>query len=133
VAQGYGSTVLASREIAWPRESYGLATLATCGTSARADAFAARDRRMRDILDRAAARGDDPCRRGHTPAHRPGARAGRPLLPHPRRPIPDDVLTGIVDNILPATHRGQLTIRLVEHPGRHLARAERSRYRIFHH
>lgn len=68
--------------------------------SARADAFSGRDRLVRDILDRAAARGEirasaiTPQLIGLAPA----------LLDHyflvHGAPIPDDVLTGIVDSIL---------------------------------
>jgi AcrR family transcriptional regulator len=68
--------------------------------SARADAFSARDRLMRDILDRAAARGE--IRPAAVTAQLIGlapALVDHYFLIH-GAPIPDDLLTGIVDNIL---------------------------------
>jgi AcrR family transcriptional regulator len=77
--------------------------------TARAGAFMARDRVMREILDRAAARGEirpaavTPQLVGLAPA----------LVDHHflvyGTPIPDDVLTGIVDNVLLPllTHAGE--------------------------
>lgn len=68
--------------------------------SVRADMFTARDRLMREILDRAAARGDirpaaiTPQLIGLAPAL-----VDHHFLIH-GTPIPDDVLTGIVDNVL---------------------------------
>jgi AcrR family transcriptional regulator len=68
--------------------------------TARAEAFGARDRLMRQILDRAAARGEirpaaiTPQLVGLAPAL-----VDHHFLIH-GTPIPDDVLTGIVDNVL---------------------------------
>jgi AcrR family transcriptional regulator len=72
----------------------------TLAAAARADAFSARDRLMREILERAAARGEirpaaiTPQLVGLAPAL-----VDHHFLIH-GAPIPDDLLTGIVDNIL---------------------------------
>jgi AcrR family transcriptional regulator len=72
----------------------------TATASARADAFSARDRLMREILERAAARGEirpaaiTPQFIGLAPAL-----VDHHFLIH-GAPIPDDLLTGIVDHIL---------------------------------
>jgi hypothetical protein len=77
--------------------------------TARAGAFMARDRVMREILDRAAARGET-----RSAALTPQLVGLAPALADHHflvygTPIPDDVLTGIVDNVLLPllTHAGE--------------------------